>query len=307
MKGAIIAVIVIALLGGGVGFLLFLLRRKKQQEIAAMSPQERASFEAEKEHKTTVRAWDKQVATANHDFQRLQSQVNQVQGKYSGVRLYENRVETPQGTIYFENGPVEAMADTAGNLAVTQRITLTRLVAGGIVGGIIFPKKKKHDTRELYLLIKSPTLASLVECQPDDGPKVRALATSINNAALSASSRKQARELATTQAQAKLAEVTTARALAVGESERRLQSLRALIPGTLVAAAPQPSQAQAGGTEEWNIRRNIVINNQTVFESGEQVFVEGISPDPNRPEYRYVVLSKTLNKRFRLSDNDVSV
>ena len=55
------------------------------------------------------------------------------------------------------------------------------------------------------------------------------------------------------------------------------------------------------------VRHDIVSSDRFAFHKGEQVQIESISPDPNRPEYKYVVLSKTLNKRFRLSDNDVSV
>ena len=44
----------------------------------------------------------------------------------------------------------------------------------------------------------------------------------------------------------------------------------------------------------------------TAFRRGEQVVVEEISPDPQRPEYKYIVFSKTDAKRFRLSDADLT-
>jgi hypothetical protein len=64
--------------------------------------------------------------------------------------------------------------------------------------------------------------------------------------------------------------------------------------------AGAPEAIRAG-----RIKRDIVIGGQLAFLSGEQVRIEGESPDPERPQYKYVVLSAALNKRFRLSDNDL--
>lgn len=55
------------------------------------------------------------------------------------------------------------------------------------------------------------------------------------------------------------------------------------------------------------IIRDIVINGNVAFKKGEAVLVETISPNPQRPDYKYVVLSKSLNKRFQLSDDDLIV
>jgi len=46
-------------------------------------------------------------------------------------KLYPDRLETPHGTARFSDGPVTATVDTAGNLAVGRRATLTRMAAGG--------------------------------------------------------------------------------------------------------------------------------------------------------------------------------
>ena len=51
----------------------------------------------------------------------------------------------------------------------------------------------------------------------------------------------------------------------------------------------------------------MVIGGVVAFKQGERVQVEAESPDPQRPEYRFVVLSRTLNKKFRLSDLDLFV
>lgn len=54
------------------------------------------------------------------------------------------------------------------------------------------------------------------------------------------------------------------------------------------------------------ITHDVVINGQVAFKQGELVQVEAVSPDPSRPQYRYVVNSRTMNQRFRLSDGDLS-
>ena len=55
------------------------------------------------------------------------------------------------------------------------------------------------------------------------------------------------------------------------------------------------------------ITHDIKIVDQVAFSAGEQITIEKVDPDPSQPEYQYVVLSKNLNKRFRLSDRDISV
>lgn len=53
------------------------------------------------------------------------------------------------------------------------------------------------------------------------------------------------------------------------------------------------------------IQHDIVIGGDIAFRNGERVRIEGESPDADRPEYRFVVYSTALGKRFRLSDLDV--
>ena len=53
------------------------------------------------------------------------------------------------------------------------------------------------------------------------------------------------------------------------------------------------------------VSRDIPVGDQVAFRKGEQVLVEDISPNPERPECKYVVLSKNLQKRFQLSENDI--
>ena|GEM_PF-1071824 len=73
-------------------------------------------------------------------------------------------------------------------------------------------------------------------------------------------------------------------------------------PGPQVPAAPADHDVKLGV-----VQRDVVIGGVVAFKQGERVQVEAESPDPQRPEYRFVVLSRTLNKKFRLSDLDLFV
>jgi hypothetical protein len=52
--------------------------------------------------------------------------------------------------------------------------------------------------------------------------------------------------------------------------------------------------------------RDVDIGGELAFASGEQVVVEKIDPNVSRPEYRYVVFSRSLGRRFQLSEGDIS-
>ncbi|MBU4176023.1 MAG: zinc ribbon domain-containing protein [Actinobacteria bacterium] len=61
----------------------------------------------------------------------------------------------------------------------------------------------------------------------------------------------------------------------------------------------------AGDKASGVIKREIVINGVVVFHERELVQVESVKPDPDRPEFKYVVRSNTVDRRFRLSDDDI--
>lgn len=54
------------------------------------------------------------------------------------------------------------------------------------------------------------------------------------------------------------------------------------------------------------VRNQIIVDGQVAFTAGEKVVVEAVEPNPTRPQYKYIVYSKNLGKRFQLSDDDVS-
>ncbi|MBU4175790.1 MAG: RDD family protein [Actinobacteria bacterium] len=68
-----------------------------------------------------------------------------------------------------------------------------------------------------------------------------------------------------------------------------------------------PSQVSSiGKAEHVQITRDIVVDGALAFRRGDTVRLEAISPHVSRPEYKYVVTSRLLGKKFYLSDNDVT-
>lgn len=54
-----------------------------------------------------------------------------------------------------------------------------------------------------------------------------------------------------------------------------------------------------------SIKKSIRINGELAFRKGERVRIERISPNPERPEYRYVVYSEILQKLLELSERNL--
>jgi len=53
------------------------------------------------------------------------------------------------------------------------------------------------------------------------------------------------------------------------------------------------------------VSRDVTVNDQYAFRNSEQVVVESITANAERPDYKYVVFSQRLKKKFQLSDNDL--
>lgn len=133
-------------------------------------------------------------------------------GEYCGIKLWEFWISTPSG-----EGPVDgakATCDTASNMVVTQRATLTRMATGGLLLGPLgavlslgFQKKDVQDHRELYLLIEAPTFASVVQCPASQGAKARKFAVAVNLAASTVEQSRQGRPAQLAQIEADLTRV----------------------------------------------------------------------------------------------------
>jgi hypothetical protein len=74
-------------------------------------------------------------------------------------------------------------------------------------------------------------------------------------------------------------------------------------PAQAVPVAPDESGTAVIGV----IQHDILIGGQLAFRNGERVEVEQESPDPSRPDYKYVVTSQSLDQKFRLSDLDLFI
>jgi N-acetylmuramoyl-L-alanine amidase len=53
------------------------------------------------------------------------------------------------------------------------------------------------------------------------------------------------------------------------------------------------------------VSRDVLIGDALAFQKGEALVVEAVVPDALRPEYRYVVNSRSLGARYALSDADI--
>jgi PASTA domain len=54
------------------------------------------------------------------------------------------------------------------------------------------------------------------------------------------------------------------------------------------------------------ITHDIIVDGAVAFKKGERVSIEKVDPNQQRPQYRYVTLSRTLDQRFQLSDSDIT-
>lgn len=65
--------------------------------------------------------------------------------------------------------------------SINRRVTATRLVAGGIVGGLLF--RKKQDDRDIVMLVDGPEFQWLLPIHPKGIAAARSYATRVNTAA----------------------------------------------------------------------------------------------------------------------------
>jgi ribosomal protein L37AE/L43A len=73
-----------------------------------------------------------------------------------------------------------------------------------------------------------------------------------------------------------------------------------------IQPSPQATvQPPVVNTTNGTVKYDVVIDGVVAFNAGEQLVISAISPDPNRPEYCYVVTSNNLQKQFRLSDKEL--
>lgn len=145
--------------------------------------------------------WNQEVKKAKSALEYASGYGMRKVGSFHGLTLYEHQLMVPSGIMGFETGHVRVTIDTAGNLVQTQRATLTRMAAGGLLLGPLgallggmYKKKEMQDTRELYILVESDTIGAVLPLDPDQGPKARRFAAMVQSTANGAPARAQQRE-----------------------------------------------------------------------------------------------------------------
>ncbi|MHB1020701.1 MAG: hypothetical protein ACYC1R_10945 [Coriobacteriia bacterium] len=144
--------------------------------------------------------WDKAVKDAAAALESAKVYGTRKLGSLAGLTLFEHALATPSGTVNLEAEQVRVAVDTAGNLMQSQRASLGRVAAGGllfgpagaIVGGM-FKKSQTHDNRELYILVESDIVAAVAQCDPDKGGEARQFVAKIQTTAAGAPARGQQR------------------------------------------------------------------------------------------------------------------
>ena len=181
------------------------LRRARAAHAALIRTAERGVRSVERTHSSRLAELDQRiVALEDPRGVRLDA--------YGPVTLHALRIVTPAGEAPLDGA--EASVETAGALSERKRTTLTRLAVGGALLGPLgavlalgFPKRKKVDDRELYLLIEAGAASCVLQVQPDDGARVRAFATQVNAAAMLVAQRRARTAAELAAARVELAEV----------------------------------------------------------------------------------------------------
>lgn len=87
------------------------------------------------------------------------------------IQVYENAVVIERKSHPLSEG-ITATVDAAGNLSRTRRLTVTRTALLG-PATIFAPKARKHDDRELFILVEGPNWFKVVELRPDQQKEAR--------------------------------------------------------------------------------------------------------------------------------------
>lgn len=166
---------------------------------------------AEKEGRRLISSADKALASASRHALVA----------YAGkIRVFEHEVQTPQGTRPLDE-QVKFSVESAGNMSVTRRLTLTRAAMLG-PWSIFAPKATRHDVRELYFIAEHPEWSAVTPVNPDAGVGARQAAAAANVAARNASANRTARQAATEAARRRTQEAKSKAESLTREAESEL-------------------------------------------------------------------------------------
>lgn len=164
-------------------------RRRVQvahEALADVRRQREAAIKKAKKELANAQAdYDRRVKAAG-DLLRERTE-GSLLGSYGDVKLYENRLETPEGSVPLASA-IRASVETSG------------------------VKTDKTDNRETVLLLDTPKFDAVVRANPNDTTTVRELAARINTAAKNAADLITKYETALASAKDALASTTSATA-----------------------------------------------------------------------------------------------
>ncbi|NLG67799.1 MAG: hypothetical protein GX536_08845 [Actinobacteria bacterium] len=227
----IIAVVVIAVVAT-----LVALRLRKKRRIAAMGPEERELYDAERYYRVSVekarktlqatqQSWEQRVKDAEDSVKEARRIGYRPLGSLEKVDLFEDHLETPDGAFQLSGGPVSAIVETAEQLATTRQDVLSR--AGKEVMRELMAQAGGEGSATHYLLIETPIFVTVRRLRDGDVVKARQFASSINNAAVSTDELARRREEAAAAAQAQLEQVKADMETAVQAANQELERVKA--------------------------------------------------------------------------------
>jgi len=174
------------------------LNEAKRNTSEARRTHERAIDGARSELKTTERAHEKELADAHNELQ--DAQTGRLIGSLGGVRLFDNRLEAPDGVV-------ELSQNIKANVEAT---------------GV---RTDKTDSRETVLLLDTPKFDSVVRVNPNETTKARELAARINTAAKTADELLEEHRARVERAEQRLATANANQAV-VDSATRRLDEVQ---------------------------------------------------------------------------------
>ncbi|NLE75057.1 MAG: hypothetical protein GX604_10595 [Actinobacteria bacterium] len=226
----VIAVVVIAII-----VTLVALRLRKKRRIAAMDPEERELYEAERHYRETVdkarktlqatqHSWDQRVKDAEESLKEARRIGYRPLGSLEKVDLFEDHLETPDGAFQLSGGPVTAIVETAEQLTATRQDALSR--AGKEIMRELSTQAGGEGPSTQYLLIETPIFVTVRRLRDGDVVKARQFASSINSAAASTDELALRRREAADAAQSKLDQVKMDMQAAVQAAQQELDRVK---------------------------------------------------------------------------------
>lgn len=215
--------------------LLIAIRIRSRRRYARMTPEERELLEAERHYRSAVeraektleatrKEWDERVREAEQALQEALRIGYRSLGSMEKVALYEDHIETPEGSFQLANGPVEALVGTAAELAASQQHILSR-VSNEVLRDLM-ARAGGEGGKTYYLLVATPIFVTARRLRDSDVTKARQFASSIVSAASSTAEIARRREEAVALAEQRLEQVKAQRQAAVDAAERELEAVR---------------------------------------------------------------------------------